>query len=57
MNRNKKERFEKNINTPLQIVTENVAEESIFVGTPECIEISLEQRKKDADKPLYLKRI
>jgi hypothetical protein len=54
MSRTKKEKLETSTDA-LQIVTANATEES--TGTAADVEVSLEERKKDANKPLYLKRI
>jgi hypothetical protein len=42
----------------LQVITSNCTEDSIE-GTPDdcIIELSLEERKHEASKPLYIKRI
>ena len=57
MSRTQKEKLEKRTDIPLQLISENETDESVFIITDDFMETSLEQRKKDADKPLYLKRI
>jgi hypothetical protein len=54
VSRTRKEKLETGTDTSLQIVT-NATEESAVTAAD--IEVSSEKRKKDADKPLYLKRI
>jgi hypothetical protein len=41
----------------LQVTPENSAEESAVTVADDYIVVALEQRKKEADKPLYLKRV
>jgi hypothetical protein len=53
MSRTRKEKLETSTDASLQLV----AEESAVTAAEDYIEISLEKRKKEADKPLYLKRI
>jgi hypothetical protein len=55
VSRTRKEKLETGMDASLQIVTANAIEESAV--TVADIEVSSEKRKKDADKPLYLKRI
>lgn len=55
MSRTKKEKLETSTDASLQIVTANATEESTVTAAD--VEVSLEERKKDANKPLYLKRI
>jgi hypothetical protein len=54
VSRTRKEKLETGTDASLQIVTANATEKSAVIAD---IEVSLEKRKKDADKPLYLKRI
>jgi hypothetical protein len=42
--------------TSLQVTTENSTEESVVTAADDYIVVALE-RKKEADKPIYLKRI
>jgi hypothetical protein len=55
VSRTRKEKLETGIDASLQIVTANAIE--VGAVTTADIEVSSEKRKKDADKPLYLKRI
>ena len=55
VSRPRKEKVETGIDASIQIVTANAIEESAVTAAD--IEVSSEKRKKDADKPLYLKRI
>jgi hypothetical protein len=57
MSRTRKEKRETGTDASLQIVTKNATEESAVTAADNYIEVSLEKRKKDADKPLYIKRI
>ena len=52
----KKEKFEIFTDASLQLFPED-AEEGADTAAESCIEISIEERKREADKPLYLKRI
>jgi hypothetical protein len=56
MSRTQKEKLETYPNIPLQLEPEISTEENA-VAAADNTDISLEQRKKDANKPLYLKRI
>ena len=56
MNLTRKEKLETNTDSSLQIVTENSAEESGIIVANDYIEVAPKKRK-EADKPLYLKRI
>lgn len=56
MKRAKREKTEIYTDVSLQLLPrEN--EEDVFVEEESYIEISLKERKKEADKPLYLKRV
>jgi hypothetical protein len=57
MSRAQKEKLETYTDTSLQLISENSTEESAVNAADDYIEIALEKRKKEADKPLYLKRI
>jgi hypothetical protein len=50
-------KLETHTNASFQTVTKNSTEESAVTAADNYLEISLEERKKDANKPLYLKRI
>lgn len=56
MSRTQKEKLETYPNIPLQLELESSTEECT-IAAADNVDVSLEQRKKDADKPLYLKRI
>lgn len=56
MSRAQKEKLEIYTDASLQLLPKE-AEEGIFPVVESCTEISLEERKKEAGKPLYLKRI
>jgi len=43
--------------TSLQVTPENSAEESAVTAADDYIVVALEQRRKEADKPIYLKRV
>ncbi len=53
MSRIRKEKLETYTDTPLQLLPE----ESVAIVAKNCIEIALEKKKKEAKKPLYLRRI
>jgi hypothetical protein len=55
MSRAQKEKSETNPDAFFQLITENVAE--VNATGSGVMEVSLEQRKKAANRPLYLKRI
>ena len=57
MSRTRKEKLETYTDASLQIVTEISKEESAVTATDDYGANSPEKRKKDAKKPLYLKRI
>jgi hypothetical protein len=57
MSRTQKEKLETYTDASLHLITENAAEESAVTAADDYIEVTLEKRKKEADKPLYLKRI
>ena len=57
MSRTQKEKLEIYTGASLQIVTKNATEESAVTAADDYIEDALEKRKKEAEKPLYLKRI
>ena len=43
---------------PLQLISENSIEERVVISADSGTSVaSLEKRKEDADKPLYLKRV
>ena len=57
MSRTQKEKLETCTNIPLQL-SELSTEESAVAAADGCnLESSLEKRKKEADKPIYLKRV
>jgi hypothetical protein len=55
MSRAQKEKPETNPGAFLQLITENVSE--VNATGSGVMEVSLKQRKKAANRPLYLKRI
>jgi hypothetical protein len=57
MSRTQKEKLETYPDASLQMVTKNAVEESDGTAADDYIEVALEKRRKEADKPLYLKRI
>jgi hypothetical protein len=56
MSRTKKEKVETHTGASLQIVTKNATEERINAAD-DYIEVALEKRRKEANQPLYLKRV
>jgi len=50
MSHTQKEKLETRTDAPLQIVTKNAA-------ANDYIEVALERRKREAETPLYLKRV
>jgi hypothetical protein len=57
MSRSQKEKLETRIDIPLQL-PEISTEESAVTAADGCnLESSSEKRKKEADKPLYLRRV
>jgi len=57
MSRNQKEKLATYADVSLQITPENLAEESTITEADDCIVIASEERRKEAEKPLYLKRV
>jgi len=57
MSRTRKEKLETYTDASLQLLSENSTEESAVTAADDYIEVTLEKRKKEADKPLYLKRV
>ena len=55
MSRTQKEKLETYTDTSLRLLPED-AEEDV-TAADDYIELALEKKKKDAEKPLYLKRI
>jgi len=55
--RTQKEKLETRTDAYLQLFSENSTEESAVTAADDYIEVALEKRKKEADKPIYLKRI
>lgn len=55
MSRTQKEKLETNTDAQLQIITKDVVEKAD--AAEDCIEVALERRKREADTPIYLKRI
>jgi hypothetical protein len=55
MGHKQKEKNETRTDAPLQIITKNAAEEND--GANDYIEVALERRKREADTPLYLRRV
>jgi hypothetical protein len=53
-----REKLDKNSEISLQIIPSNCADEITENTTVDCIiELSLEERKHEASKPIYIKRI
>ncbi len=57
MNRTKKEKVETHTGASLQIITKNATEETRVDAADDYIEVALEKRRKEANQPLYLKRV
>ena len=58
MSRTQKEKLETYADATLRLVSENSTEESAVTAADGCnVDVSLEKRKKEANKPLYLKRV
>jgi hypothetical protein len=58
MSRTQKEKLETYIEAPIQLMPENAMEESAVTAADGCnVKGSSRQRKKEADKPLYLRRV
>ena len=57
MSRAQKQKLETYTNASFQLIFKNSTAESTVNAIDDCIEITLEKRKKEADKPIYLKRI
>jgi hypothetical protein len=57
MSRTQKEKLETYTDATLRLVSENSTEESAVTAAEDHIEVTLEKRKKEANKPLYLKRV
>lgn len=56
MSRTQKEKIETCTEISLQLLPEDVKEDDV-TAADDYIELDLEKKKKEADKPLYLKRI
>ena len=56
MSHTQKEKLETCTDASLHLLTENPEESSVTVAD-DYIEVALEKKRKDASKPLYLKRI
>ena len=56
MSLSQKEKIEIITDTSLQLLSENDTEERSVMATDD-IEVALEKKKKEANEPLYLKRI
>ncbi|MCW3997883.1 MAG: hypothetical protein NWF10_04865 [Candidatus Bathyarchaeota archaeon] len=53
-----REKIDPNSEISLQVIPSNCTEESVVDIPDDCIiELSLEERKNEARKPLYIKRI
>ena len=58
MSRTQKEKLETCTNVPLQIELEISTQECTVAAADGCkLKTSLERRKKEADKPIYLRRV
>lgn len=58
MRRNQKEKLETYAEVPLQFTSENSTEKCAATAAVECdLEVSMEKRKEEANKPIYLKRV
>jgi hypothetical protein len=58
MGRNSKTKFDVQTCVPLQVISENSTEECIVTVVDDySSDSSLEKRKKEAKKPIYLKRV
>ena len=58
MNFIEKEKLETYPDRPLQVITENFIEDNLDLTSESCIiDLSLEQKKEQASKPIYLTRI
>jgi len=58
MRRTQKERLETYAEIPIQFISENSTEKCAANAAVECdLEVSMEKRKKEANKPIYLKRV
>ena len=55
MSRTQKEKTETHSDAPLEIITKNAVEKDD--AADDYIEVTLERRKREADAPIYLKRI
>lgn len=55
MSRTQKEKTETDTDTPLEIITKNATEKDD--AAENYVEVALERRKREADTPIYLKRI
>lgn len=57
MSRTQKEKLGSCTDVSLQLLPEDAEEESVVTAADDYIEVCLEKKRKEADKPLYLKRI
>ena len=58
MSRTQKEKLETCTDVSLQLVSEISTEESAVTAADGCnLDVSLEKRKEEANKPIYLKRV
>lgn len=57
MSRTQKEKLETYTDASLQLLPADSAEESAVAAADDYIEVALEKKKKEASKPIYLKRV
>ena len=57
MSRIQKEKIETYTDASLRLLPEDSEEESAVTAADDYIEVALEKKRKEADKPIYLKRI
>lgn len=57
MSRTQKEKLETCTDISLQLLPKGAEEESVVTAADDYIQVALEKKRKEADKPLYLKRI
>ena len=58
MRRTQKEKLETYAEVPIQFTSENSIEKCAATAADGCnLEVSMEKRKEEANKPIYLKRV
>ena len=57
MSRTPKEKLETYTNASLQVLPRNIIEGKVVIAADDYIEVTWKEKKEEANKPLYLKRV